>query len=155
MGRRIGVGGACETCLPRGPHSGPAHPVRQSSWTSCTCSNGCRVCSRSPARRPHARRPSVDVLSRQSAPGRGAPPAVLPHPVRAGPLRSRARSTGSSLARSGGVPNTNSTGSPALDFYWSLIGVRLEQGREGRIWGLVHSGPRLAMARAMSRGGPG
>jgi len=31
---------------------------------------------------------------------------------------------------------------PALDFYRSLIGVRLEQGTEGRIWGLVHSGPR-------------
>jgi hypothetical protein len=31
---------------------------------------------------------------------------------------------------------------PALDFYRSLIGVRLDQGAEGRIWGLVHSGPR-------------
>ena len=31
---------------------------------------------------------------------------------------------------------------PALDFYRSLIGVRLEQGARGRIWGLVHSGPR-------------
>jgi hypothetical protein len=31
---------------------------------------------------------------------------------------------------------------PALDFYRSLIGVRLDQGSEGRIWGLVHSGPR-------------
>ena len=31
---------------------------------------------------------------------------------------------------------------PALDFYRSFIGVRLEQGSEGRIWGLVHSGPR-------------
>jgi DisA bacterial checkpoint controller nucleotide-binding len=31
---------------------------------------------------------------------------------------------------------------PALDFYRSLIGVRLDEGSEGRIWGLVHSGPR-------------